>query len=84
MPSHIVAFHVRICRDIGAIHEAGIVRYDVVVSRIPSIIRIVVRVELKSEEMDVPIAIENLVGSSKLALDMIVIILVVAGTGATC
>lgn len=34
--------------------------------------------------MDVPIAVENLVGSSKLALDMIVIILVVTGTGATC
>lgn len=84
MPSHIVAFHIRIRRDIGAIHKAGIVRYDVVVSRIPSIPRIVVRVELKSEEMDVPIAVENLVGSSKLALDMIVIILVVAGTGATC
>ena len=80
LPGHVVAFHVRVGRDIGTIHEARIVGNYIVVSGVPAIPRVVVRVELNSKEVDVPYAVEHLVRSGELTFNVIVVIIVVTGT----
>ncbi len=80
MPSDVVAFHIRVGRDIGTVHEARIVRNYLVVSGVPAVRWVDVRVELKSEEVDVPAAVEDLARSSELAFDVIVIIVIETGT----
>ena len=80
MPSDVVAFHIRVGRDIGTVHEARIVRNYLVVGRLPAVRWVDVRVELKSEEVDVPAAVEDLARSSELAFDVIVIIVIETGT----
>ena len=80
LPSHVIAFHVRVGRDIGTVHEARIVRNYLVVSGVPAVRWVDVRVELKSEEVDVPAAVEDLARSGELAFDVIVIIVIETGT----
>lgn len=80
LPSHVIAFHVRVSRDIGTVHEARIIGNYLVVGRLPAVPRVVVGVELKSEEVDVPAAVEDLARSSELAFDVIVIIVIETGT----
>jgi hypothetical protein len=76
LPGHVVALDVRNGCDVGAVHEARIVRRDDVAGSHPPNIPAVTatRPELHPEEVNMPAVVEHLVGSHERTSNMIVLV----------